>query len=320
MLNVAVIGAGVMGANHVRVLNSLPMANVLAVVDSDPDRARAAAGAVEAATYATLDDLFANLTDEVGLDAAVVATPTAYHFEIAAALIAHGVHVLVEKPIAGTAEDGEKLIELAEAAGVVLTVGHIERYNSVVQELQRTAERPIHIEARRIGPFASRIPDSVVGDLMIHDLDIVRTLARGELSEVTAIAQSQRTDSEDMATALLTFDNGVTATVTASRLGQQKVRQVHLTMPDSYILGDLLLQDVTVTRVEHTEYVSDDGSRYRQTAAVEIPFLENRGEPLTKELAAFLRAVETGDAPLVSAQDGVEAVRMVDRVLAAIRG
>lgn len=122
-----------------------------------------------------------------------------------------------------------------------------------------------------------------------------------------------------MATALLTFDSGVTAAVTASRLGQQKIRQLHLTMPDSYIVGDLLRQDITITRVQHTEYVSDDGSRYRQTASVEIPFLENRGEPLSVQLTSFLRAVRDGTDPEVTAEDGVEAMRMVAQVLDAIR-
>ncbi len=315
-LSVAVIGAGMMGSNHARVVTGSPVATLFAVVDEDPERRAAAAERAGAATMGSVDELLDG--DELP-DAVVVATPTVSHAPIASRLLRAGIPVLVEKPLAASIDEAEELAALARAEGVPLAVGHVERFNPVVRELLGFPGTVRHVEAHRIGPFAARIPDSVVSDLMIHDLDIVRAIAGGALVDVSGVAQSQRTDTEDLATAILRFDTGVTAAVTASRLGQQKIRQIQLTTDDAYVVGDLLRQDVTVTRVQHTEYVSDDGSRYRQTAAVEIPFLDNRGEPLAAQLESFLHAVRTGAAPEADADDGVEAMRMVGAVLAAIR-
>lgn len=315
-LAVAVIGAGMMGSNHARVVTGSPSATLFAVVDEDAERRTAAAERAGAATMGSVDELLAGDTLP---DAVVVATPTVTHSPIASQLLRAGIPVLVEKPLAATIDEAEQLAALARSVGVPLAVGHVERFNPVVRELLGFPGPVRHIEAHRIGPFAARVPDSVVSDLMIHDLDIVRAIAGGALIGVSGIAQSQRSETEDLATAILRFDTGVTAVVTASRLGQQKIRQIQLTTDDAYVVGDLLRQDVTVTRVQHTEYVSDDGSRYRQTAAVEIPFLDNRGEPLTAQLESFLQAIRTGGAPEADAEDGLEAMRMVDAVLVSIR-
>lgn len=315
-LGIAVVGAGVMGSNHARVITNSPIASLVAVVDDDEARRTAAAERAGAATHSSIDELLAGADRP---DAVVVATPTATHAELAARLIDEGIPVLVEKPIAATAGDAEALGHLADARGVVLAVGHVERCNPVVRELLGYRDPIRHVEAHRVGPFAARIPDSVVNDLMIHDLDIVRALVDGSLVDVSGVAQRRRTDTEDMATALLRFDNGATAVVTASRLGQQKIRQLQLTMDEAFVVGDLLRQDITVTRVQHTEYLSDDGSRYRQTASVEIPFLDNRGEPLGVQLESFVRSITHGTPPATSAADAIEAVRMVEAVLAAIR-
>lgn len=313
-LRVAVIGAGIMGSNHARVVSNSTVADLVAVVDQDRARAEAAAGG--AATPATIDEL---LAADVRPEMVVVATPTVSHAELTLRLLDEGIPVLVEKPIAANSAQAEEIVARARETGVPLTVGHVERFNPVVTELMTYRGNVLHIEAHRIGPFAVRIPDSVVSDLMIHDLDIVRALAGGDLVEVSGVGHHHRTDTEDMATALLRFDSGVTAAVTASRLGQQKIRQIQLTTPESYVVGDLLRQDVTVTRVQHTEYVSDDGSRYRQTASVEIPFLDNRGEPLAVQLASFVRAIRTDTAPAVTGDDGLEALLMVERVIESVR-
>lgn len=315
-LRIAVVGAGVMGANHARIVTGSPIADLVAVVDQDRDRGTAAADRAGAAVLSSLDELF---DDAHRPDAVVVATPTATHADLAARVLEAGLPVLVEKPIAATVPDAEALVALASDRELVLTVGHVERCNPVVRELLAHRDPILHVEAHRVGPFAARIPDSVVNDLMIHDLDIVRALVRSELVEVAGVAQSRRTDTEDMVTAVLGFENGATAAVTASRLGQQKIRQLQLTTEEAFVVGDLLRQDITVTRVQHTEYVSDDGSRYRQTASVEIPFLDNRGEPLGVQLDAFVRAITDGTPPAASGEDGVAALRMVEQVLAAVR-
>ncbi len=227
-----------------------------------------------------------------------------------------GLHVLVEKPIASTPKEGRDLAARAEQAGVVLTVGHIERFNPAIRELMRDTTKPIHLELQRVGPFTPRVADNVVVDLMIHDLDLARALARSEVTSVSAVAQSTKTEGPDMAVALLTFANGVTATVTASRIAQQKLRRVTVTLDDAVMVGDLVRQDVMIHRMQHVEFVSDQGARIRQSGMVEIPFIETRGEPLSEELRSFVNAIH-GAAPVVTAMDGVAALELAHRVLAA---
>lgn len=320
MLRLAVVGAGVMGANHARVATAHRDVELVAVVDGDMARAASAAAAAGARHFPSVGSMLAELTGEARPRAAVVAVPTPHHASVVGELIEAGIHVLVEKPIAATVDEARAMVAAASSAGLVLMVGHIERFNSVVAELQRLPEPPIHIEAHRMGPFSARIGDDVILDLMIHDLDVARLLARAPVVSVEAVGRAVRTSSEDLAVALLRFANGTSATITASRVAQQKIRQLQLTMPDSFIVADLIRQDISVTRVEHVEYVSSTGTSYRQTAAVEIPFLENRGEPLAQELTAFARAVQDGATPPVTGEDGIEALQLVLAVRAAARG
>lgn len=312
-MRLAVIGAGVMGTNHARVAGTLPEVTLTHVIDADPERAAAAAGAHGA--IAGTDPL--SIVGQV--DAAIVALPTALHAEVAVPLLEHGVHCLVEKPIAGSVADGERIIAAAESSGAVLAVGHVERFNPAMIEAEKFVDGPIHIEAARVGPFSSRVADSVVTDLMIHDLDLVRSLAGGEFASVSAISQQVRTDTEDLATALVRFDSGVTASLTASRLGQQKGRTLGITQHESHLQVDLMRQEVTIQRVEHVEYTGPEGTMYRQRGVVEIPMIETRGEPLWLEQRDFLGAARDGHSPKVGGQDGLEALRMALAVVEACR-
>ena len=314
---VAVIGAGVMGANHVRLAKVVPGIELVAVVDGDADRATAATGGDAAiATFGTVEELI----EAKVCDAVVVAVPTPLHHAVAGACLDAGLHVLVEKPIAVTLDEADDLIARAEAARVTLMVGHVERFNPVIIELAKLVGEPIHIEADRVGPFSSRVKDSVVLDLMIHDLDIVRMLAGSDVTEISGVARSVRSDEIDLASVHLTFADGTTATLTASRLGQQKVRQVRVTELESHIAADLIRQDISVHRVAHVEYVAEGGTRYRQTGMVEVPFIETRGEPLALELTEFIAAIDEGRAPLVDGRAGRSALDLVERVHAAIAG
>jgi predicted dehydrogenase len=306
-----------MGANHVRLAKVVPGIELVAIVDGDADRAAAATGGDAAiATFATVDELI----EAKVCDAVVVAVPTPLHHSIAGACLDAGLHVLVEKPIAVTLDEADDLIARAEAAGVTLMVGHVERFNPVIIELAKLVGEPIHIEADRVGPFSSRVKDSVVLDLMIHDLDIVRMLAGSDVTEISGVARSVRSDEIDLASVHLTFADGTTATLTASRLGQQKVRQVRVTELESHIAADLIRQDISVHRVAHVEYVAEGGTRYRQTGMVEVPFIETRGEPLALELTEFIAAIDEGRAPLVDGRAGRSALDLVERVHAAIAG
>ena len=312
-MRIAVIGAGVMGTNHARVAGTLPDVELTHVVDADAERAAAAASAHGA--IAATDPL--SVIGQV--DAAIVALPTLLHAEVAVPLLEQGIHCLVEKPIAGSVADGERIIAAAASGGAVLAVGHVERFNPAMIEAEKFVDGPIHIETARVGPFSSRVADSVVTDLMIHDLDLVRSLAAGELASVAAIAQRVRTDTEDLATALVRFDSDVSASLTASRLGQQKSRTIGITKKDSYLYVDMMRQEVTIQRLEHVEYTGSEGTVYRQRGVVEIPMIETRGEPLWLEQREFLDAAREGRAPKVSGRDGLEALRMALAVVDACR-
>lgn len=314
-LRLAVIGTGVMGANHVRVAKSLPSVDLVAIVDGDLDRAEAARGDDE--KVRCLPDL-ESLLDTTQVDAVVVAVPTALHHKVAARTVDAGLHTFVEKPFTSTLDEADDLIGRAEAADVRLMVGHVERFNPVVTELADHVDRPVHIETERIGPFTSRIKDSVVLDLMIHDLDITAMLAGSPVVEISGVGRSVRSDGLDLASVHLVFANGVTARLTASRLGQQKIRQIRVTNEESYVTADLLRQDISVSRVAHIEYVSDRGTSYRQSGMVEVPFIENRGEPLALEQREFAAAITEARAPLVDGHAGRRALELVERVHAAI--
>ncbi|MGH9271801.1 MAG: Gfo/Idh/MocA family oxidoreductase [Ilumatobacteraceae bacterium] len=311
VVRVAVIGAGVMGANHARIARQLVGVELVAVVDADPARAAAAAG--EAAALTTIDGL-------PEADLAVVAVPTDQHLEVAATLAGRGMHLLVEKPLAATQAAAQQIIDAAADAGVLLAVGHVERFNAAVIELSRHLDQPRHVRATRISPFSPRITDGVIHDLMIHDLDIVTALAGpgAEVDAVSGIARRDRSPSDDLAFVSMAFSTGLTASFETSRLAQRKVRTIEVTQDDSVVLADLVRQDITIHRMSHHEYLSGEGTRYRQSSVIELPFLEVRGEPLALELAHVAECVRSGTAPRVSGADGLRAIELADRVAAAV--
>jgi predicted dehydrogenase len=311
VLKFAIVGAGVMGTNHARIARSLPGVEVAYVVDADAGRAERAAATCGAQPVGNLADILGKV------DCAVVASPSSLHEEHGVLLMEHGTHVLVEKPIATTREEALRLIDVAAAKDLVLQVGHVERFNPAVLELDRLAGDIVHLDTARIGPYSPRVEVGVVLDLMIHDLDIVLSLARAEPAEVFATAQRTRSATEDLVSALIRFDNGVSASLTASRIGQNKIRTLSLTRAEDFVHVDLLRQDVTIQRVDHSEYLSDEGTRYRQTGVIELPFLEHRGEPLYLELAHFADAVREGRRPRVTGEDGLRALELASRVRAA---
>lgn len=311
MLKFAVVGAGVMGTNHVRIARAVPGVEVAYVVDPDLERAERAAATCDARATTDLADVLGKV------DCAVVASPSSFHEEHGVRLLEHGTHVLVEKPIATTVEQAARLVSVAAERGLVLQVGHVERFNPAVLELDRLQGDLLHIDAARISPFSGRVEVGVVLDLMIHDLDIVLALAGGEVVDVQATAQRVHGDTEDLVSALLRFDTGVTAALTASRIGQNKIRTLALTRRKDFVSVDLLRQDVTIHRVDHSEYLSDEGTRYRQTGVIELPFLEHRGEPLHLELTHFAESVREGREPRVTGRDGLRTLELAMRVRAA---
>jgi predicted dehydrogenase len=309
-VRLAVVGSGIMGSNHARVAAGLPGLELVAVYDPDRKRSEKLAAAFSATAVGSLSEL------PRLVDAAVVATPTQFHAPAAHELIAAGVDVLVEKPITPDIDTARRLVDAADAADRILMVGHVERFNPAVLELDSLLDGVVHVDARRISAYSPRIRDDVVVDLMIHDLDLVSMIAGGVPAEVMSVVRAPRSTSADIASALIAFDNGVTASLTASRVGQSKIRRIDVTQADNYLVLDLLRQDVTVERVEQSEYLSDRGRRYRQVSVVEVPFLENRGEPLALELSHFADCVRTRSQPRVTGADGIRALGLALRVAA----
>ena len=314
MLDLAIVGAGIMGANHGRVARTLPGVNLSAVCDADLDRAKALAHGTDALVTAELDEAIG------AADAVVLATPSHTHAALGEHILKSGRDLLVEKPIATTVSDARALIDAAEANNRILMVGHIERFNPAVTELVRLVQDPVALEITRVGPFTGRLLADVVLDLMIHDIDLARAAVGSEIVNVSAVGRAVRSGDIDLATALLTFENGVIANITASRVSQTKIRRISLTQRDNAVVADLLRQHVEVHRIEHSEYLSDGGARYRQSGLVEIPFLAQHGEPLMHELRHFAACVQERRTPLSSGTDGLAALEVAisirDQILA----
>lgn len=308
MVKVGIVGAGIMGGNHARVLRAVPQAEVVLVADPDAEKGRRLADHIGAAFEPRLEALHGLV------DAAIVATPTETHAEIAATLMESGVDVLIEKPIAPTVEEAKDLLAISRKHDRILMVGHVERFNPAVLELVRHVDGLIHIDVRRVGSFTPRITTGVVLDLMIHDVDLVSSLAGGELTMLSSLTRRVRTESEDIATCVLSYASGVSATLTASRVSQAKQRQIELTQQANVVTADLLRQQVTIQRVEHAEYVGEQGARYRQSGVVEIPYLEHQGEPLLLEQQHFIECVRNRTPPMVSGQEGLIALATALRI------
>ena len=308
MVKLAIVGAGIMGGRHARVARSVPDAEVAVVVDPDEHKGRQLAEHIGAAYMPSVNALPGIV------DAAIVAVPTESHLEIGSVLLEKGLDVLMEKPIAATVEEAKRLVAAAEEHDRILMVGHVERFNPAVIELARHLSGLIHIDVRRVGPFTPRIPTGVALDLMIHDIDVVSWLAGSQPEVISAMMRRVRSDTEDIAVCILTFPTGVSAVLTASRASQSKQRQIELIQKDNVVVADLVRQQVTVHRVEHSEFVDERGSMYRQSGIIEIPYLEQQGEPLFLEQRHFLKCVLERTQPAVSGQDGLAALEIAIRI------
>jgi predicted dehydrogenase len=297
-----VVGAGHMGNYHILVCAEMWDVDLVGIVDLDA--ARATQVAAEYGTRVFRDHR--EMAEQV--DVATVAVPTDQHFAVARDLLDAGVHVLVEKPMTPTLEEAKELFRLARQANRVLHVGHVERFNGAVQELKKIVERPILIESRRLGPFMSRVQnDSVVMDLMIHDVDIVLGLIDSEPRKVTAVGSRVHSPATDVATVQILFESGAMATITASRATEEKIRTLAITQPDAYILLDYANQDIEIHRRAAQEYMLNRESiRYRQASFVEHLFV-HKDNPLKLEIrhliASARAAQETGHAELAEADD-----------------
>ncbi len=299
-LRVGVVGTGYLGRLHARILTEMPEAKAVGFVEANDEVAAEISKNLGLERFASIADL------AVQIDAAVVATPTTLHFEVASQLIEAGCDVMVEKPITATVDEARRLIDLAADRGRLIQVGHVERYNPAVTAVAAMARDVRYVEAERLGVFVARSLDvDVLLDLMIHDLNLVLSLLRQEVVEVRAVGVPVLTDKVDLANVRLELANGAVANLTASRVSQDRVRKVRLFSSDSYVSIDTREQEVKGYRLV---------GRSIEPLAITV----EKKEPLRAELESFLGCVRDRRRPIVSGQDGLAAVELAKRVAAAI--
>lgn len=305
-IQAGVIGVGSMGQHHARVYERLDTVNLVGVADADAEKASEIAEEYDTRPV-DVDDLVADA------DAVSIAVPTPYHYEMAMTCIEHGVHVLIEKPIAASKSEGEELIDAAEANDVFIQVGHIERFNPAVTAINKIVNHDdiVAVHAERLGPPPEReIHDNAIIDLMIHDADIVLSLAGDDPVSI----QSAGTQDGKYATATLKFESGIVATLTASRLTQKKIRKLQITTEENFIELDYIDQAINIHRRSVPEFVKrDSGVQYRHESVIERPQIDN-GEPLKAEISGFIESVRDGTRPIVSGSDGLRAFELVTEI------
>ena len=305
-VDVGVIGVGSMGSNHARVYNELAGVSLVGVADADEEQAAAVAE-----EYDTTAMSQADLVDAA--DAVTVAVPTPFHADIVSTLVDAGVDMLVEKPFVDDIATGRRLARRADEQGVVVQVGHIERFNPAVQALHDIIDDvdPIAFEARRLGPPVDRqSTDSVVMDLMIHDIDVLSSLVDADVETIDAVSAADG----QHANAQFSFEGDTVGVLTASRVTQRKVRTLSVTAADCLVEVDYIDQSVQIHRHSVPEYAKDDGDLlYRHQSVIEQPLIET-AEPLREELASFADAVRTRSTPVVSAHEALDVLELTKEV------
>jgi predicted dehydrogenase len=301
-LRLGVVGAGVMGYNHARVLAEMPGVTLVGVADPDEKQADFVRDTLGCATVPDIADLLAH-----GVDAVSIAAPTHLHRSIALAAISRGVHVLVEKPITSSVEEGREIIAAARRAGVTLMVGHVERFNPAVQAIKEAIreEDILSIAITRVGPFPPRMSNvGVVIDLAVHDIDLIGWFTGSEIIDVQPQLSSAKAEREDIALLQFRTASGVLAHINTNWLTPFKARTVHVATKRKYVIGDLLTRQVT-----ECFGFQPDGSYSMRHLSV------GHAEPLRSELAAFVTSVRTGTRPPVTGEEGVASLEIAIRCL-----
>jgi predicted dehydrogenase len=302
-IRAAVIGVGYLGRFHAQKYSQLPDCDLIAVVDGREEVRRAVAGEVGCEALADYRDLFGKV------DAVSVVTPTPAHFEIADAFLAAGAHVLVEKPITETPEQARALIERAKRSDRILQVGHLERFNAAVLAAEPHLHSPRFMECVRLAPYKERGTDvNVVLDLMIHDIDLVQSLANSEIESIDAIGTPVFSGEIDIANARIRFANGCVANTTASRVSLKTERKLRIFEDAAYISLDL--QQKILTLIRKRDGVPQAG---QLPVSIEEANLE-QGDALKSEIESFLDCIRNHKRPIVSGEDGLRALETAIRI------
>lgn len=309
-LKTGVIGVGHLGYHHARNFMKFEQVELVGVADTDKQRAR------DVATEFNVKE-FQDFKELVPLvDALSIAVPTKKHFEVTEYCLTKKKHVLLEKPIATTLQEADRLISLSEQHGVTFQIGHSERFNAAVQTLRERINKPMFIESHRLAPFTVRGCDvNVVLDLMIHDLDIILSLLQSPVEQIIdAVGVPLVSKHEDIANARILFKNGCVANITASRMSAEPMRKIRVFQPYTYFSLDYATQEIQCYHLKEGPIDWEDP----QTLIYDEINIE-REEPLEREIAAFTKSVLTGSSPIVSGVDGREALDVATLIIEAIR-
>lgn len=323
-IRIGVVGVGRLGEIHVRLASNLDGAQLVGLYDPDAERAAAIAAKYGVQTFPSLDELLS------AVDGVCIVTPTTNHFETGMAALRAGVHCFIEKPIASTVAEGEQLQRFAEENNLVLQVGHVERFNPAFLAMKGRSPEPMFVEAHRLAQFSPRATDvAVVLDLMIHDVDLVLALNHGQLpSEIRASGVAVASDEIDIANARLEFPNGCVANLTASRISRNTMRKMRLFARDSYISLDFAAPALEIFSITDVD-PSATGVAAGLLGAIELG-TRNRNigyerpevppvNAIQEELRGFVGSIQTGTAPLVSAADGIAALRVAEDIIERIK-
>ncbi len=310
ILRVGVVGTGALGSHHARVFAGLPDVKLVSVFDLDPVKAKAVGDPFGAAVAKSLDELIE------GVDAAVVAVPTVAHAEVAIRVLGAGRHVLVEKPITSTLADAEGLVALAAEKGVVLQVGHVERFNPAAEALQRIGAARF-VEVHRLSPFPNRSLDiDVILDLMIHDLDLLLALDKSKAVQIDAVGVPVLTDRVDIANVRIRFESGLIANLTASRVSAEKIRKFRVFGSRLYASCDFITRQAQIAKL----VVGASGAPEIKMEAIGSGPSDPESEPLRRQAKAFVGACAGRQALIVSGAHGLSVLRMAKEILDKISG
>ncbi|MBI3395591.1 MAG: Gfo/Idh/MocA family oxidoreductase [Spirochaetia bacterium] len=304
-----------MGQYHVNV--AVGLANeyeIVGIYDADPSRATEIAGRFGVDAVRELDELLFRA------DAVVIAVPTVFHYDVAKKALQAGRHVLVEKPMTESVEQARELVALAQSKGLVIQVGHVERFNGAVMELGKVVDKPLLIEARRLAPYSARIGDvGVVLDLMIHDLDITLNLLGGDIRKVSASGTRIFGPHEDVAVAVLQHQSGAVATLTASRATQSKVRTLTISQEKAYIVLDFATQDIDIHRQATSAFLmTREELKYRQESFVEKIFI-HKDNPLRQEHLHYIQCIRGQTTPIVDGGSDIRTLEIAHNILAQVK-
>ena len=301
MIKVGVVGVGYFGQFHAEKYAALEGAELAGVVDVDPSRAKEVAGRCRTQAFLRHSDLFGKV------QAVSISVPTLFHYPIAKDFLLRGIDVFLEKPISHSLEEADEMIELARSKGLILQVGHLERFNGAYLAAQGVVRTPLHIESQRLSPFPGRgIDVNVILDLMIHDIDILLDLMDSEVKEIRAIGIPVLTPHPDIANAWVEFGNGCTATLTVSRVSREKTRRTNIYSSEGTLSIDYLNQRVSLSR------------KAAPFGIVEQEIPAQRIDTLEAEIRSFLESVRNRTLAKVSGEDGKRALEVAFRIIRKI--